>query len=134
MINVLEFVYGSGLTPDTNPIHLFDPDRDLYQHAEFEKDNGDFYQIVKVSDNLTLYHFQKMDATIEATRLEGNWWLRHDEFNRRYENRGNIFYDKINDRFIHGYKVVKLVCTKQFPITIPNSHPDFNKIIKVFQS
>ena len=133
MINVLEFVYGSGLTPDANPIHLFDPDRDLYQHAEFEKDNGDFYQIVKVSDRLSLYHFQKMDATISANRLEGNWWLRHDEFKRKYENKQAIFTEKIHDRLIHGYKVIRLVMLKN-SIDFPGTHPQQQELRKVFLS
>lgn len=130
MINVLELVYGGGLTPNANPIHLFDPDRDLYEHAEFEKFNGDFYQIVKIADGLVKYHFQKTEAEIECVRLEGDWWLRHNEMTREYKNRGDIFYEKIADRISHGYRIVSLVSSRR--PNILDQHPDYNAVNGAF--
>lgn len=131
MINVLELVYGGRLTPNANHVHLFDADRDLYEHAEFEKYDGDFYQIVKVSNTLVLYHFKKTDAEIEGIRLEGNWWLRHSEFQRKYDGRGdNIFYDKIDDRISHGYRIVSLVSSRR--PNILDQHPDYNAVNGAF--
>jgi hypothetical protein len=130
MINVLELVYGGGLTPNANPIHVFDAERDLYEHAEFEKYNGDFYQIVKISDSLVKYHFQKTEAEIECTKLEGNWWLRHEDITREYKNRGDIFFEKINDRIKHGYTIKKLVVSRRPQIL--DQHPDYKIINEVF--
>jgi len=131
MINVLELVYGGGLAPNPHPIHIFDADRDLYEHAEFYKDNGDFYQIVKVSELKVLYHFQKTEATIDAARFEDDWWLKHDQFTRKYENRTNVFYEKIQDRLTHGYRIKKLVM-KSIPINLDSSHPDCSAFRKVY--
>lgn len=130
MINVLELVYGGGLTPNANPIHLFDPDRDLYEHAEFEKSNGDFYQIVKISDGLVKYHFQTTEAESECVRLEGDWWLRHNEMTREYKNRGDIFYEKIADRISHGYRIVSLVTSRR--PNILDQHPDYKAVNGAF--
>jgi hypothetical protein len=132
MINVLELVYGGGLTPNPNPIHIFDPDRDLYEHAEFYKDNGDFYQIVKISDTKVLYHFQKTDAAIDAIKFEGDWWLRPDTFTRTYENRVGIFYEKISDRLTHKYRVARLVIVNR-PLAVDANHPDYKAIRKVYE-
>lgn len=131
MINVLEFVYGSGPTPNTQPIHVFEADRDVYEHAEFEKDD-DFYQIVLISDSLVLYHFRKTEADILMNRIEGDWWFKHTDFNRKYENRPGIFYEKIRDRLIHGYRVRSLVISRGHPLSIPSNHPDYNNVVGVF--
>ena len=133
MLNILELVYGGNPTPDTNPIHIFNKELDVYEHAEFEKDNGDFYQIIKVNDNKVLYHFQKQTATIISKKKEGNWWLRHDEFTRFFENKPDIFYEKIHDRLIHGYLVKKLVVQKcAYAMIIDKKIPDYEKITEVF--
>lgn len=129
MINILEIVYGGGITPNSNPIHIFDIDRDLYEHAEFIKEN-DFYQIVKVDINLVLYNFKKTEA-VDGIKLEGNWWLLHENFKHEYKNRGpNIFQEKINDRISHGYRIAKLVVSQQPKIL--NHHPDYNVVKGIF--
>jgi len=131
MINILELVYGGGLTPDPNAIHKFNIDKDLYEHAEFEKYNGDFYQIVRVSPSLVLYHFQKTETELEEQRLGGDWWLLHDNFKREYRNRGpNIFEEKINDRISHGYRIAKLVVSQR-PLILDH-HPDYSVVNGVF--
>lgn len=133
MINILELVYGGGLAPDSNPIHIFDPDRDMYEHAEFSLPNGDFYQIVKVSPTLTLYHFQKEEADIISDRFIGDWWLRHEPFTKRYENRqSDIFYTKVSDRMLHDYRVDKLVIAQGKSMNIRQSHPDYEKVMQVY--
>ena len=133
MINILELVYGGGLAPDPNPIHLFDPDRDMYEHAEFSLHNGDFYQIVKVRQNLTLYHFQKGKADIVSEKLTGNWWMKHDLFNKSYENRDDdIFYTKVSDRLLHDYRVEKLVIAQGKSLNIRLGHPDYERVMQIY--
>ncbi|HLD91412.1 MAG TPA: hypothetical protein VI911_10445 [Patescibacteria group bacterium] len=130
MINVLEFVYGGELTPNPNRIHIFDLDRDMYEHASFYKDNGDFYQIMKFSDELTYYHFQKMETEISAKRLEGEWWMKITNFKKVYEHRKDVIYEKITDRLVHGYKIASLVIAKGMPISFPSNHPDYKELVE----
>ena len=132
MINIVGLVYGEAPVPTISPIHPFDIEYDLYEHAEFSKPNGDFYQIVKLSEQLVLYHFQKSDAEITCEKLTGNWWLRHHELTKRYENRGDIFDEKVKDRIIHGYDIDRLVVSKQGGIYIPSEHKMFQQIQEAY--
>lgn len=132
MINIVGLVYGEAPVPSISPIHPFNEELDLYEYAEFSKPNGDFYQIVKVSEYLVLYHFQKSDAEITSEKLSGNWWLRHHELTRRYENRNNIFEEKVNDRIAHGYHIDKLVVRDSGGVSIPHDHDRFQEIQKAY--
>ena len=134
MINILELVYGGGLAPDPNPIHVFDPDRDMYEHAEFSLSNGDFYQIVKVNPVLTLYNFQKDEADIINDKLTGNWWMKHELFKTKYENREtDIFYTKVSDRLLHNYRVEKLVIAQGKLLNIRQNHPDYDSVMTAYR-
>lgn len=106
MTSIIGSAFGGILLPSTEKFHVFDPALDIYEYAEFSKDNGDFYQIVKREFGV-YYKFQKENA-IYNTKSEGEWWINEQTDNWKICS-FDSFISKINDRINHSYNIDKLV-------------------------